>query len=241
LLNFEIFEYKRIAELCYEIELKNFKLFYHFIIEPHSVVAEYFENSEYFHIYDVNFKVKSKNPDRIGSKRTLEEDEDKTLKSINNLGKKMKKMKAQFHPSEVDRDEDINLKIIAATENSPKNLEIIDKNDVFNIEDTFKVRKFNNFKNFAKTRSKSSDKPVKATNQKTNKSINWNTSNEILLNQDIVQTAPKLAIGARRVTNEMFIETATISRKSTKKEKTKKQKKENLKKKGKQTKFILET
>ena len=201
MLNFEIFEYQRNVELCYEIELKNFKLFYHFIIEPHSVVAEYFENSAYFHIYDVNYTVKIKNSDRYGSKRSLEEDEDKTLKSINNLGKKMKKMKAQFHPSEVEIEKEIDLKIVSTTEDSLKNLKNIENNVVFSTEDIFEVRKYESTKHY-ESRSKLKVKPKKALTNK-NKSIEakqitivkFDANGEIFTNRSIAQTTTTQIIG----------------------------------------------
>jgi hypothetical protein len=82
-------------------------LFHHFKIEPDSIRAEYFENSIYYTNYEVKFKHKTKKPDRVGSKRSLEEVEDETLKSIDFLGARMKKMKTQFN--QVESEEEIDL------------------------------------------------------------------------------------------------------------------------------------
>ena len=78
MLNFEILEYKRTVESCHNIVLENFKLFHHFKVEPDSIRAEYFENSIYYTNYEVKFTAKTKKPDKVGSKRSLEEVEDKT-------------------------------------------------------------------------------------------------------------------------------------------------------------------
>jgi hypothetical protein len=80
--------------------LENFKLFHHFKVEPDSIRAEYFENSIYYTNYEVKFTAKTKKPDKVGSKRSLEEVEDETLKSIDYLGKRMKKMQTQFNQVE---------------------------------------------------------------------------------------------------------------------------------------------
>jgi hypothetical protein len=210
-------------------------LFHHFKIEPRTIRAEYFENSPYFHIYDANFKAKTKNSERVGSKRSLQEEEDKTLKSIQNLRKKMKKMKAQFHPSEVDEKED---NLVVSTEDSVKDSKNIEKNTVFNIDDTSKNQpdaSRSDLKRSAK-RINSSRNNVKRSAKSINASESIDSKNST--SKEIFHIAPNLAFAPMAANN------FTIGRESTEKER-KKEKNFNSKstkktKKTKKTSFVIE-
>jgi hypothetical protein len=141
LLNFEILEYNRSEEICYNIEMPDYKLYYHFKIKPKIIFAEFFENSIYYKIYPVKFSEKSKTQCKVGSKRSLQEEDDNTLKSINNLGIKLKKLKAQYHSNlEIGNVEEIDLDK-ANTISNLNNAE----NVAEEINDTFKLAKDRNF------------------------------------------------------------------------------------------------
>jgi hypothetical protein len=103
----------------YNILLENFKLFNHFIITPNNIRAEFIENSIFFNNYNVSFVEKEKTDAKVGSKRSLQEEEDNTLKSINKFGDRMKKMKATYRSLQADKGEDLNSDCLPnSTENS---------------------------------------------------------------------------------------------------------------------------
>lgn len=113
MLDFEIIQYIRDEAVCYNTAIPDFKYFFHFSIEKNSSIihSKYFENSNYSNDVNINFTVKTKKGAKVGTKREIDEVDDIVLNSINNLGKRMKRMEAEYYRPRIISDEESNIVI----------------------------------------------------------------------------------------------------------------------------------